>query len=74
MMVVHDSARVPLGRPLWGPGNTAFNCERRLNEGEREARANSPPLVSCDALFGCSGKSLCSGVRRQQRACGSEFL
>jgi len=27
--------------------NTAFSCERRLNEGVREARANGPPLVSC---------------------------
>ena len=31
--------------------NTAFSCERRLNEGARAARTNGPPLVSCNALL-----------------------
>ena len=31
--------------------NTAFSCERRLDEGARGARANGPPLVSCNALL-----------------------
>jgi hypothetical protein len=34
--------------------NTAFSCERRIDEGEREARAMGPPLVSCNALLGSS--------------------
>ena len=33
------------------PSNTAFSCERRIDEGGREAPAFEPPLVSCNALF-----------------------
>src|SRR5688572_6583458 len=41
----------PSGLRFVGPPNPAFSCERRINEGGREAPAIGPPLVSCNALL-----------------------